>query len=350
MTGLALTLLTTLTLTAAPSTPDGIQDITWTLGPNMPEFRKGGCGTVVDGKVVSVFGMRQPWGEMETMYIYDPVAGWWSRGPNAPVGQCYVQGTECEDAFYAIGGRKGQVRKNCYRLEAKDGTYQWTRVADLNDARGWAPSVTLGHELYVFGGAKGGHGPTLSSVERLDTSDPEAVWQTISKIPGRSRGWLGAAAVRGKAYILGGSHFFEPKPQNGPDRIRSNELLEYDPQTNRWTPKAPLPYRVAGMDCCVYKDRYIIMVGGAPDVSDFSPELKTTYEKTDRYESYYCPFILVYDTEKDHWEILPSVLPVPTNDVRVVILKDKLYVLGGENVEPATSNTTPWLRIGTIVE
>jgi len=45
-----------------------IADITWELGPNLPEFRKGGCVTVLDGKVISVFGMRQPWGEMATMY------------------------------------------------------------------------------------------------------------------------------------------------------------------------------------------------------------------------------------------------------------------------------------------
>ena len=48
-----------------------IADITWQLGPNMPEFRKGGCATVLDGKVISVFGMRQPWGEMSTMYLFD---------------------------------------------------------------------------------------------------------------------------------------------------------------------------------------------------------------------------------------------------------------------------------------
>jgi hypothetical protein len=41
-------------------------------------------------------------------------------------------------------------------------------------------------------------------------------------------------------------------------------------------------------------------------------------------------------------------IPMPTNDIRVVLHKDTLYTLGGENIEPATSNTTPWLRIGRI--
>lgn len=47
---------------------------------------------------------------------------------------------------------------------------------------------------------------------------------------------------------------------------------------------------------------------------------------------------------------MPSPMPVPTNDVRVVRIGKTLYVLGGENIEPATSNTTAWLRIGEIVD
>jgi len=38
-----------------------IVDIQWERGPNLPEFRKGGCATAMNGKVISVFGMRQPW-------------------------------------------------------------------------------------------------------------------------------------------------------------------------------------------------------------------------------------------------------------------------------------------------
>lgn len=45
---------------------------------------------------------------------------------------------------------------------------------------------------------------------------------------------------------------------------------------------------------------------------------------------------------------MPNVLPMPTNDIRVVSHEDTLYAPGGENIEPATSNTTPWLRIDQI--
>ncbi|MCP4640504.1 MAG: hypothetical protein GY851_08730 [bacterium] len=348
----SVTLLCIATLSGfgqAPADAPAIRDITWRIGPNLPELRKGGCATTLDGKVISVFGMRQPWGEMDTMYVYDPATDWWMRGPNGPVGQCYVQGAECGDAFFAIGGRKGSVRTQCYWLTVGNDGYVWGEAPPLNNARGWAPSVSVGSELYVFGGAKGGHGPTMSSVEMFDTSDIAASWKIVSEIPGRSRGWLGAAAVKGAIYVFGGGHFYDPKPEDGPDRERLSDMRAFNPDTATWTERAPLPYRVAGMDSCVYGDRYIILVGGAAEADDFTPAMREAYEKSDRYESYYCPFVLVYDTQTDAWTVLPTLMPVPTNDIRVVLLGKRLYALGGENVEPATSNTTAWLRIGEVV-
>jgi N-acetylneuraminic acid mutarotase len=333
------------------ATHSEIKDIHWKIGPNIPEFRKGGCATALGGKIISVFGMRQPWGEMETMYIYDPAQDWWFRGPNAPVGQTYVQGTMCEGAFFAIGGRMRGVQPHCYRLEDKgNGEYLWTQMPDLNESRGWAPSVAIESKIYVCGGSKGNHGPTMNSVEMLDTAEPNPQWKIVTSIPGKSRGWLGAAAVKGKIYIIGGSHFFDPKPEQGDRRTRLAEVLVYDPQTGEWDTKRQLPYPLAGMDCCVYKDRYIIVAGGAGLVASYNDEMMKAYTKVREHKSYYTPFILVYDTELDQWRRLPSLLPVPTNDIRIVLLGNKLYALGGENIEPATSNTTPWFRIGEIVE
>ena len=76
--------------------------------------------------------------------------------------------------------------------------------------------------------------------------------------------------------------------------------------------------------------------------------MKETYEKSECYCSYYCPFVLVYDTATGRWKVLPSPLPMPTNDIRVVLIGKRLYALGGEDIEPATSNTTARLRIGTV--
>src|SRR5690242_2512484 len=117
---------------SALDSPCPIADISWTLGPDHPELRKGGCLTVKSGKIISVFGMRYPWGEMATSYIYDPVVRRWSQGTDGPIGQTYVEGTECGKLFYAIGGRsasQGGVHRLCFALAEKNGKYSWTQIA-----------------------------------------------------------------------------------------------------------------------------------------------------------------------------------------------------------------------------
>ena len=221
-------------------------------------------------------------------------------------------------------------------------------MADLNQRRAWAPSATLGKRIYVFGGALGGHGPTLAGVEMLDTAQANAAWQHAGEMPGPSRGWCGAAAVGDRLYVLGGSHFFDPKPVAGPDRARLSDVWQFDPESRAWRKKSPLPYRLSGFDCCVYDDRYLFVAGGAAETADFTPEMQELYHQDRFHASYYCPFVLVYDTRLDRWHRLSSLLPMPTNDVRLVRAGETLYAVGGENIETATSNTTPWLRIGTI--
>ena len=39
-------------------------------------------------------------------------------------------------------------------------------------------------------------------------------------------------------------------------------------------------------------------------------------DERDRFHaSYYCPFVLVYDVQADQWHRLPTLMPVPTNDI-----------------------------------
>jgi len=328
----------------AADPPCEIADITWTLGAIHPELRKGGCLTIKNGKILSVFGMRYPWGEMATMYIYDPVAGSWSQGPDGPLGQTYVEGTECGDVFYAIGGRsasKRGVHPLCFALQENKGTYSWTQIASQNEARAFAPSAAVGKKIYVFGGAATTTGPTLSSVEMLDTSQQSAAWQTVSSLPAGTRGWVTAAAVKDKIYLIGGS-------QIQTQLQRTNDVWLFDPSNGAWQKRQPLPYRVSGMDSCVYKDRYIIVLGGAAMTEDFSPEMISAWHSDPFFASYYCPFVLLYDTLTDRWHRMPNRLLRPTNDIRVVLLGDKIYALGGENIERDTSNTTAWLRIGQL--
>ena len=84
-------------------------------GPNLPEFRTGGCALTLGGEIISAFGMRYPWGEMATMYVYDSRTDWWSRGPDPPIGLCYPEGTKRDNAAFSVGGREGETIRSWFR-------------------------------------------------------------------------------------------------------------------------------------------------------------------------------------------------------------------------------------------
>ena len=152
-----------------------------------------------------------------------------------------------------------------------------------------------------------------------------------------------------KVYHLGGLRFFTPRSESGPDRKRTKEVWKLDPESYEQTRRSPLPVRLSGLDCCTSADRFIIVVGGAHEDADSTPEMRAARRNDPSHTSNYCPLVFVCDTHRDTWQRLPRLLPQPTNDIRVVIHRKRLYALGGENIDPATSNATRFLRIGDLV-
>lgn len=125
-----------------------------------------------------------------------------------------------------------------------------------------------------------------------------------------------------------------------PGREQLKDVWQFDPETYQWKTKNPLPYHLSGFDICAYKDRYLVVVGGYSSSDDFTFEMKQLWNQDRFHASYYCPFVLVYDTVTDQWHRMPSLLPMPTNDIRAVLLDNKIYAVGAKilNRPPATQH------------
>jgi hypothetical protein len=325
-----------------------IVDITWTLGPEFPELRKGGTLGVLDGKIISAAGMRHPWLESPTTWALTPADTKWEPLPDVPEGRVYLEGVAVGDTFYAVAGRfRGATRKDVYRLRRQGGRWTWDRAPSLRQDRGWFAIGTVGTKILVAGGNRFGPGEeafgpgsTLKTAEWLDTARPDEGWKPLPDIPGATRGWVAGASAGGKFYIFGGSWFEMVDGKRNSRRLR--EALVFDPQANRWSALPEIPYAVSGMDAVTWKDRYIILLGGA---ADLSAEQRKQWKPQ---AGYYCNVVLVFDTKTATYHAMPSPMPYATNDVRAAILGDNVYALGGESIDKATSNTTQWLRIGRI--
>jgi hypothetical protein len=86
-------------------------------------------------------------------------------------------------------------------------------------------------KLYVAGGYNAADG----SADKLDIYDPATNrWSSGRPLPS-ARSGAGAAVLGGKLYVIGGF--------TGESSVQdlTDEVLAYNPKTNQWTTKAPLP-------------------------------------------------------------------------------------------------------------
>ena len=104
---------------------------------------------------------------------------------------------------------------------------------------------------------------------------------------------LGVEVVNGKIYALGGNQ--------GGGQNDANE--EYDPVTNIWTYKTPIPTPMAYFATAVYQDK-IYCIDSQNGIVE------------------------VYDPFTDTWESKAS-LPNPRQSISGVVIDDKIYVVGG---------------------
>lgn len=136
-----------------------IVDIRWELGPDFPELRKGCTVGTLHGLVVSATGMQHPWRESPTTFAYVPGDSSWTPLPDAPEGRVYLDGVAVGDAFYVIGGRfQRATQKSVFRLRRIDdgngkAAWQWDRMPDLVQDRGWFAVDAVGSKIIVAGGS-----------------------------------------------------------------------------------------------------------------------------------------------------------------------------------------------------
>ena len=108
----------------------------------------------------------------------------------------------------------------------------WETLPEPSNWHGWGMGGTIGGKLYVTGGSS-----------QLDVYDPVAnSWSARAAMP--LRRWMAAGATLGaKLYVIGG--FQENTDGSIVSAVRTTSV--YDPATNSWTNKAPMPSARSGI-------------------------------------------------------------------------------------------------------
>jgi len=207
----------------------------------------------------------------------------------------------------------------------------WVAKASMPTSRGQAAVIAGDNGLiYVMGGFPSGpDGGELSTVEAYDPATD--TWTAKASMLKNTRGSAVAKGLDGVIYVIGG---WDPDlPGSGLTNVGGSEtggnswinhMQAYNPVTDTWTLKAPIPLAVWEAGAATGDDGKIYVIGGENGVDP-------NYE-TDRVQ--------VYDPATDTWT---TKTPMPTPRIYHGVVKDKdglIYAIAGYSRALGTAIST----------
>ncbi|HEX6188418.1 MAG TPA: protein kinase [Pyrinomonadaceae bacterium] len=187
----------------------------------------------------------------------------------------------------------------------------WSEKAPMPKPRAGAAVAALDGRLYVVSGFDGAE--TIDDVEVYDPATDS--WTSRASIP-TARTAAGAAAIAGKLYVFGGCG--RNSEGNHDCRVGTTNAMEaYDPHTNTWRARAPMPTARSAMATAVIGDR-LYVAGGRGPCPPCSP-----YQVLE-----------IYDPVTDTWDRNAAPLPIALSGAGGAALNGKFYVVGGDLGKP----------------
>ncbi len=226
--------------------------------------------------------------------------GSWTLGAPVSLARVGSAGAAIDGLFYVAGGTwtGGPVEENL--LEVYDPLADvWTVMAPMPTRRSAAGAVSIDGKLYVAGGYSSGSGWLGGYRANLEVYDPLTnVWTVKAPMPA-PRNNVTAAAAGGKLYVFGGDYA---------GNAHTN-VFAYDPVTDAWQTLLPMPVAKNGAVAVTIAGE-IYVVGGSADST-----------------------LRIYDPAADTWST-GAAFPVPGDLVLASAgtIDGKLYVAGGYSI------------------
>lgn len=253
--------------------------------------------------------------------LAQPWAAWKAMAP-APEGEEEVYGAVAGGKVYLMGGIKPLWKPMGLVLEYDTQANKWAQKKPMPELKHHVGIAAVGDKIYLMGGfvypAKGEPAwvPVATAWEYTPATDG---WKKLASMP-KPVGALACAGLGGKVYCAGGVRLPAWSKRSGlrpaSEIEQPNDLLVYDPATNAWAAKAPMPSpRNHHVLLAVGGKLYAIggRIGG-PYVSGWSTPMAANEE---------------YDPAADRW--MPrSPMPTPRSAFGAVVVNEKIHVLGGE--------------------
>jgi hypothetical protein len=259
------------------------------------------------GKIHVIGGYARQRVDTDFHQVFDPASNAWSFKAPIPFPCNHVALAAIGSKIYAFGGFIEQNRcphSKCFVYDAVEDL--WQPIAALQRPRGAASAVVLDQKIHLLGGRD------VRSVEWHEVYDPQRnKYQILGGMRGSTgtqpfvgqRDHMGVAVVEGKIHAIAGRM----------DSYDFNTGLHavYDPGTDSWSFRAPLPTPRSGVSAVLYRDRIAVFGGEA------TGRVFGTNE--------------AYDLKTDRWEALAP-MAVPRHGLHgagFALIGDMIHVPGG---------------------
>ena len=268
----------------------------WTTKTPMPTARAILGAAVVDAKIYAIGGYNRSY--LSTNELYDPVTDTWVTKAPMPSHRIDFAIAVVDNKIYVIGGTLGNQVETGLNEVYDPVTDTWENRTAMPTPRLGLDANVVNGKIYLIGGGDAA-GFSIFNFSENEVYDPATdTWTTKEPIPIPVH-YYASAVLDNKIYVIGGG--------GGP----SNHTQIYDTETNTWTSGTPIPTKVRGA------------VAGAT-TGAMAP--KRIYVMGNEWTSEHLN--QVYDPEADIWTT-GTTMPTPRFALAIAVLNDVLYAIGG---------------------
>ncbi len=306
--------------------PTWAEEGSWASLAPIPTARYSLGVAVAEGKVYAIGGYNFTGHYLGTNEMYDPATDTWTTKAPMPTPRRYFGIAVYENKIYCIGGKIG------YDPEGLGGIYTevnevydpatdtWEKKASIPTPRyGMCANVVNG-KVYVMGGGLHADYPPHTCSTLNDVYDPETdSWTEKTPLP-ISVLHAASAVVDDRIYVLGGQAGLFMGGWHDHNMV-------YDVKNDSWSMAAPIPVgcerAAAGATTGVYASKRIYVFGGYTE-SKYRPQ----------------NIVQVYDPQSDVWSSGTPMLS-PHANFGVAVVNDEMYVISGFKVSfqpPSVAN------------
>jgi N-acetylneuraminic acid mutarotase len=202
----------------------------------------------------------------------------------------------------------------------------WTTLASFPTARINFGTAVVDGKIFAIGG----HSYTHQRLDINEMYDPSTdTWVKKAAMPTAREGF-GIAVYENKIYVIGGATGVDPSGNGNALLTAVNEV--YDPATDTWETKAPIPSLRQGVTACTSNGK-IYVISGIEHTENSYRGLDYGSNKNE-----------AYNPETNTWTTEPSIPNSVFGPVSIVV-DDKIYVLGGTDARIALSGKTNYNQV-----